>query len=146
MTSAPLTRDDSRPNPQKRNILLNRLVKAPWWLLVIALFVVGFAINASQSQVYRNVWREVRQGIWITLWVTVVAYLFAMVFGLLIAMMRRSNNFFIYQISTVYVEFVRGIPTLVLVYYVVLALTPMVPDVALKLDGDKPGADCRAVA
>ncbi|MEL6272125.1 MAG: amino acid ABC transporter permease, partial [Chloroflexota bacterium] len=57
---------------------------------------------------------------------TVVAYLFAMVFGLLIAMMRRSNNFFIYQISTVYVEFVRGIPTLVLVYYVVLALTPMV--------------------
>jgi len=122
------TSADSRPNPQKRNLLLNRLSRAPWWLLVIAGLVLLFVINVSDDNTYQNIWREVRQGIWTTLWVTIVAYLIATVLGLLIALLRRSNNALVYQVSTAYVEFIRGIPTLVLVYYVVLALTPQVVD------------------
>lgn len=122
------TNQYDRPNPQKRNLILQRVARAPWWLLVIAAFVIAFAANAASNETYQNIWRGVSEGIWITVWVTVVAYSFATLFGLLLAMMRRSRNFVIYQTSTLYVEFVRGIPTLVLVYYVVLALTPQVVD------------------
>lgn len=115
---------DSRPNPQKRNILIRKLARAPWWLLIIAVLVTLFFLNVRGDETYQTVIARVQQGVWTTVWVTVVAYTLAMMLGLLIALMRRSRNVILYQVSTVYVEIVRGIPTLVLVYYVALALTP----------------------
>jgi polar amino acid transport system permease protein len=66
----------------------------------------------------------VRQGIWTTIWISVTAYTIALIMGLVLALLRRSSNPVIYQLTTMYVEIVRGIPTLVLVYFIVLALTP----------------------
>lgn len=114
----------SRPNPQKRNILIRKLARAPWWLLIIFLLVIAFFASVRGSETYDEVIGRVQQGVWTTIWVTVIAYSLAIVLGLVIALMRRSRNALIYQVATVYVEVVRGIPTLVLVYYVVLALTP----------------------
>ncbi len=114
----------SRPNPQKKNILIRRLARAPWWLLMLALLVIVFALSVQDRHPYPIVWNAVKQGIWTTIWVSGVAYTIAVVVGLLIALLRRSNNVIIYQISTFYVETVRGIPTLVLVYYMALAAIP----------------------
>lgn len=115
---------DSRPNPQKRNLMIRRLARAPWWLLMAALLLVLFIFSVAGNQTYQEIFVQVQQGIWTTIWVTVVAYTIALVMGLTITLLRRSNNVIIYQIVTLYVEIVRGIPTLVLVYYVVLALVP----------------------
>ncbi len=117
---------DNLPNPQKRNLLIQRVSRAPWWLLIIALMVIAFVLSVRTDETYQNIWNGVRQGIFTTAWVTVTAYTIAMIAGLLIALLRRSNNVVVYQLSTLYVEFVRGIPTLVLVYYVVLAATPQI--------------------
>lgn len=114
----------SRPNPQKRNILIRKLARAPWWLLIITMLVIAFFASVRGDQTYDEVINRVQNGLWTTIWVTVIAYSLAIVLGLVIALMRRSRNALIYQVATVYVEVVRGIPTLVLVYYVVLALTP----------------------
>jgi polar amino acid transport system permease protein len=114
----------SRPNPQKRNILIQRLARAPWWLLVIALLVILFAASVSDRHPYPIVWNAVKQGIWITIRVSVIAYTLAIVLALIVAMLRRSANPVVYQIVTLYVEGVRGIPTLVLVYYMALAAIP----------------------
>lgn len=117
---------DARPTPRsyKRNLLINRLSRAPWWLLMAFALIFLFAQSVSSDVTYQRVFEQVRQGIWTTIWVTVVAYSIAMVAGLLIAILRRSRNPVVYQLVTLYVEVVRGIPTLVLVYYVVLAVTP----------------------
>lgn len=112
------------PAAYKRNLLIGRLAKAPWWLLVAALLILAFVASVYQDQTYREVWAQVQQGIWTTLWVSAVAYAIAVVLGLAIALLRRSPNFFVQQAATLYVEVVRGVPTLVLVYYIVLALTP----------------------
>jgi len=72
------------------------------------------------------IWGAVRQGIWTTIWVSIVAYSLSLVLGLLIALLRRSSNPIVYQLSTFYVEAVRGIPTLVLVYWMALAFIPEV--------------------
>jgi len=37
----------SRPNPQKRNLLIRRLARAPWWLLVLAVLVLLFVRSVS---------------------------------------------------------------------------------------------------
>jgi polar amino acid transport system permease protein len=116
----------ARPNPQKRNLLIKRLARAPWWLLMAALLIVAFVLTNAENTVYQEVFAQVRQGIWTTIWVSVVAYFLSIILGLVLALLRLSRNPIIYQFTTLYVEIVRGIPTLVLVYFIVLALTPQV--------------------
>ena len=121
----------ARPNPQKRNILIQKLGRAPWWLLILLGGVLLFAISVADSMTYQNAWIAVQRGIWTTIWVTVVAYSISLVMGLVLALLRRPStsmvyNIFVYQPVTAYVELVRGIPTLVLVFYFALALAPEV--------------------
>ncbi|NDJ77463.1 MAG: amino acid ABC transporter permease [Chloroflexi bacterium] len=106
--------------------MIQKLTRAPWWLLVMALGIIVFIVWASRDTTYVSVWDAVREGIWTTIWISVTAYALALVLGLLIALLRRSSNIFIYQAVTFYVELVRGIPTLVLVYYLALALIPQI--------------------
>jgi polar amino acid transport system permease protein len=114
----------SRPNPQKKNILIQRLARAPWWLLLLALLIIVFVTSVSGRYPYPIVWNAVQQGIVVTIRVSVIAYTLAMILALIVALLRRSSNPIIYQIVTLYVEAVRGIPTLVLVYYMALAAIP----------------------
>ena len=122
--AAQYTADNARPNPQKRNILIRRLARYPWWVLLAALLVILFIVQVWDEAPYQESWQEVKQGIWTTIWVAIVAFSIASLMGLLIALLRRSRNVVVYQVTTLYVEIIRGIPTLVLVYYIVLALTP----------------------
>jgi polar amino acid transport system permease protein len=120
---------NARANPQKRNILIQRLARAPWWLLIIMAGVLLFIIAVADSNTYQLAWGEVRTGIWTTIWVTVVAYTIALFLGLVLALLRRPSqsllyNTLVYQPATVVVEVIRGIPTLVLVFYITLALVP----------------------
>ncbi|MBZ0305279.1 MAG: amino acid ABC transporter permease [Anaerolineae bacterium] len=121
--------DKSRPNPQKRNLLVKRLVLAPWWVLALLSLVLVFAIAVSDRLLYQRAWEEIRQGISMTLRVTVIGYALALLMGLSLALLRRPSksslyNIFVYQPVTTYVELIRGIPTLVILLYIVVALTP----------------------
>lgn len=121
--------DKPRPNPQKNILLIKRLSRAPWWLLVILGMILWFVMSVADSSTYQLAWVEVQQGIWTTVWVTVVAYAISLVLGFFLALMRRPStslvyNILIYQPATVIVEFIRGIPTLVLVFYMTLAFVP----------------------
>lgn len=119
----------SRPNPQKRNIIIQRLALAPWWLLLILLGMLIFYVQVSSSVAYASAWEFVKQGIIITIRVTLISYAMALVMGLVIAVLRRPTkspvyNLLVYQPVTVYVEVIRGIPTLVLVYYMSFVFVP----------------------
>lgn len=119
----------SRPNPQKRNVLITRLARAPWWVLAILAGILAFVLSVMESPTYGQAWQAVSRGIWTTIWVTVVAYALALVLGLILALMRRPSdsvfyNLFVYQPATLFVEVMRGIPTLVLLLYFTFALAP----------------------
>ncbi len=118
----------SRPNPQKRNVLINWLAKMPWWLLMIVLLVTYSIFTFSKDPTYEVIWNAVQEGIKVTIQVSIEAYAIALVLGLIIALMRRSGNIVIYQISTFYVELIRGIPTLILVLYFAVGFTPVFVD------------------
>jgi polar amino acid transport system permease protein len=119
----------ARPNPQKKNILIRRLARAPWWLLLLAVVVILFVLSVRHEHPYPIVWRAVQHGITTTIWVSLVAYAISMTLALMISLMRRSSNVLVYQFVTLYVETVRGIPTLVLVYYMALAAIPKLIEV-----------------
>ncbi len=63
-------------------------------------------------------------GISVTIYTTLVGFFIAMVFGLLAGLGRISKNVFISNIATAYVEFIRGVPTLVLIFTVAFVIVP----------------------
>lgn len=96
----------------------------PWWLLAIALlFVLGFwAMTANAG--YATIFAALSGGVATTLWVTAVAFTLATALGMLVALARTSGNRVLVEIATFYVEIVRGIPVLVLLFYVAFVGAP----------------------
>lgn len=56
------------------------------------------------------------QGLWTTLWISIVSAIISLFIGLLAGLCRLSKNPTLHDISTIYVELVRGIPLLVLIF------------------------------
>lgn len=98
--------------------------RLPWWLLAVALlFVLGLWAIAGNAT-YSDIFRAVSGGMGTTLWVTAVAFTAATVLGLLIALARTSGNRILVELSTFYVEIIRGIPVLVFLFYVAFVGAP----------------------
>jgi len=100
------------------------LDRTPWWLLAIALlFVLGlWAITGDAG--YAPIFRALAGGIVTTLWVTAVAFTLAIVLGLVVALARSSASRLLRELATFYVEIVRGIPVLVLLFCVAFVGAP----------------------
>ena len=71
---------------------------------------------------------EQPQGVYITLRITLISFLSATVLGLFAGLARVSKNIILYNISTLYVEVVRGIPLVVLLLYIAFAFFPLFVD------------------
>ena len=67
-----------------------------------------------------------RPRVYVTVYVTVIAYTLALVFGLLIGLMRVSGSRIAREVSTFYVEIIRGVPMLVILYYIAFVGAPPV--------------------
>lgn len=98
----------------------------PWWLAVAAAIAVALGIAILVSDIYGQVFSTVSQGIWITIWVSLLAFLLASGLGLLLALMSLSEHMVLRQTARFYVEIVRGIPLLVLLFYIAFVGAPAV--------------------
>ncbi|MEP7285899.1 MAG: amino acid ABC transporter permease [Chloroflexota bacterium] len=104
----------------------SRISHLPWWALVAALLGVLFAWHMATDEQYQKIFGAISAGLVLTIEVTLIAYIAAVTIGLIVALGRVSSNVFLHQISTFYVEIVRGIPTLVLMFYIALAIIPAI--------------------
>lgn len=107
------------PNRRQRH-------EVPWWLLAIALIglLTLWAIVADQG--YSQIFRALVGGVATTLWVTLVAFALASALGLLVALAKTSQFRGLREVSTFYVEIVRGIPMLVALFYVAFVGAPAI--------------------
>lgn len=96
----------------------------PWWLLAAALLFLLFLWLIVSDGDYSVIFRALRQGVLVTLSVTIVAFFLAAVLGLLIALARMSRHRLLREVATFYVEIVRGIPVLVLLFYIAFVGAP----------------------
>ncbi len=102
----------------------NRLARLPYWLLAAILLGILFLWIMVSREGYQVILKAVAQGVWVTAYVTVIAYALAMLFGLLIGLLRVSASRAAREISTFYVEIIRGVPMLVILYYIAFVGAP----------------------
>jgi polar amino acid transport system permease protein len=109
----------------RANPFPDRLSRLPWWALAMALLGILIAWGMLTDETYHGILTRLSNGVIETLHVTLVAYALAIVVGLLLSLARLSTNALVYQISTFYVEIVRGVPTLVLLLWVAFVMVPL---------------------
>jgi polar amino acid transport system permease protein len=96
----------------------------PWWLAVAAALALIAALSIATSNLYAQVFATVAKGIGVTVFVTVVAFALASMIGLGIALMGLSGSPWLRQIARFYVEIIRGVPILVLLFWIAFAGAP----------------------
>lgn len=100
----------------------------PWWL--VALIGIGaiLAVVIAVNGVYAQVFTTVINGMGMTIFVTLVAFFLACLWGLLIALLGMSDHIVLRQIARFYIETMRGIPILVVLFYIAFAGAPLLVD------------------
>lgn len=133
----------------------------PWWLLAIFSFLIvmayliltvpnfneAFEFIRGQIEIVREEGGGVSivvQGFWMTIKVTLFAFVIALIFGLLAGLGRISHNVAIRNIAITYIEFIRGVPTLVLIFTLAFVIVPSVAD-TLRIDNRLITPDWRAI-
>jgi polar amino acid transport system permease protein len=98
----------------------------PWWL--VALVVIGLALAAViiANDIYAQVFRTVFNGVGVTIFVTLVGFALATLLGLGIALLGLSDSVVLRQIARFYVEVIRGVPMLVLLFYIAFVGAPAI--------------------
>jgi len=114
------------PELEREGTLSEKLLKFPWWfpaLILIAIFAFTLIFT---TQSFREAFEFIQIGLTITITTTITAYCFAIFIGLFAGLGRLSKNVVIRNLATLYVEIIRGIPMLVLIFYIALVGVPTV--------------------
>ena len=100
----------------------------PWWAVIIigVLLWMGWQILTNDN--YELAWERIIPGLSLTISATIQAFAFALVIALVVGIGQMSRNVVLRTMSRTYVEFVRGIPILPLIFTVALSLVPEVTD------------------
>ncbi|WP_157014536.1 amino acid ABC transporter permease [Mesorhizobium xinjiangense] len=96
----------------------------PWWLVAAGTIAAGVAVFIAVNQLYAEVFTVVAKGVGITIFVTLVGFALASALGLAMALMALSNRLWLRQAARFYVEIVRGVPVLVLLFWIAFAGVP----------------------
>lgn len=107
--------EPSRPSPER---------DFPWWLVAIVVIGVVLAVIIATNDLYTQVFRTVSRGVQITVFVTLVGFAMASLVGLVLALMALSNSLILRQVSRFYVEVIRGVPIIVLLFYIAFVGAP----------------------
>ena len=94
----------------------------PYWFVAILgiLGWMGYLILSDDR--YGVAWDRIIPGIWTTISATFFGFLFALVIGLFAGLGRISRNVVARNVAITYIEFIRGVPILVLIFTVALSL------------------------
>jgi amine acid ABC transporter, permease protein, 3-TM region, His/Glu/Gln/Arg/opine family len=96
----------------------------PYWLAAGVFLALAAAIFIAASELYSQVFATVAAGIGMTVFVAIVAYAIACAIGLAVALMGLSGSRPLREIARFYVEVIRGIPVLVLLFWIAFAGVP----------------------
>ena len=114
----------------RRHGLFTFFDRLPYWLLAAIFFGVLMLWTIANDADYQVIFRAVATGIGTTIYVTLISYAGAVLLGLVIGLLRLSRVRVVYEAATFYVEIIRGVPMLVLLYYIAFVGAPqMVPPV-----------------
>ncbi|OOG72043.1 amino acid ABC transporter [Sinorhizobium sp. A49] len=102
----------------------------PWWLVALLVIAVALAAVIVTNDIYTEVFNVVLKGIGVTVFVTLMGFVLATTLGLGIALMALSEHAALRQIARFYTEVIRGVPILVLLFYIAFVGAPALVAVA----------------
>lgn len=103
---------------------INQLARLPWWLLLIILAGLFLFYKIATDELYSFILSKLQRGILTTIGVTFIAYTIAILIGLVAGLGRVSKNPVIFNLATLYVQIIRGVPILVQIIYVAFVIIP----------------------
>jgi polar amino acid transport system permease protein len=127
---------------RRRAIPLTFLYTFPWWalILLIAGILVGILIFTDTTEGgYANIFGYLRDGVSMTLGISFISYTVALIIGLVIGLIRANPpklaygfwgnvigllRVVLYNLATLYVSIIRGIPVLVWLLIIAFVFTP----------------------
>ena len=115
----------TRPRP-KLIPGLQKLEAWPWWVLLLVFAGLLLAYAVSTSEIYQDAFQFIGEGLTITIRITLISFGVAIVLGLLTSLGRVSKNPIAYNLATLYVEMIRGVPILVTLLYTAFIIMPFV--------------------
>ncbi len=111
--------------PQSAQVrIVDRLASLPWWFVLILLGSVILAYQFASNETYQQIFRRIVSGIVVTLSIAALAYSIALALGLIAGLGRVSKNLVAFNLATLYVQIVRGIPMLVQIFYWAFVIFP----------------------
>jgi len=135
----------------------------PWWLAAIIGFLALMLLLILTDEDYGRAFEFIRgrfgglsglreggwesfigTGIAVTIYTTLVAFALALVIGLLAGLGRVSQNVVIRNIAVTYIEFIRGVPTLVLIFTVAFVIVAPAAE-AVGLSSQAVSSNTRAI-
>jgi polar amino acid transport system permease protein len=117
---------DTKTPASTQVAVTNTLAGLPWWLLIILLTGIFMVYSFYTDETYQAIFDFLKSGIIVTIRVTIIAYAFAITLGLLTGLARVSKNPVLYNLATVYVQVMRGLPILVTILYVAFVFIPAI--------------------
>lgn len=97
----------------------------PWWLVATVAIGLWLGYRIISDELYSEVFAILVRGIGVTAFVTFSAFSLASLLGVLLATAVLSPWLIVRQIARFYIEIMRGIPMLVLLFYVAFVGTPL---------------------
>jgi polar amino acid transport system permease protein len=94
----------------------------PVGLLVALVLIAVIVLNTTSN---RNIGWILLGGVVVTLRVTIIAFVLALLLGTFIAFGLQARNRLLGTVARGYCEIIRGVPMLVLLFYIFFALTPI---------------------
>jgi polar amino acid transport system permease protein len=109
-------------SPQQQAV--DRLSRLPWWFLIIVIGALLLGWQFSTQENFAVILERLMNGLGVTVFASLIAYAGALAIGLLAGLGRVSKNPFVYNIATLYVQIIRGVPMLVQLIFNAFVITP----------------------
>ncbi|TDO95517.1 amino acid ABC transporter permease [Marinomonas balearica] len=120
----PTATSSFRTAPFSMQSVKQTLDKTPWWLVAALTLFLLLAWHIVADESYRKIANTLGEGLLTTIGVTFAAFSIASFAGLLIALAGFSRHRVLREVSRFYIEIIRGIPVLVLLFYIAFVGAP----------------------
>jgi polar amino acid transport system permease protein len=98
--------------------------RIPWWLVALVGLGILAAMTFASRAGYRTIVKAVAGGLGVTVMVSLIAYAASILLGLALGLARASPLRPLREVATFYIELVRGLPMLVILYYIAFVGAP----------------------
>lgn len=98
----------------------------PYWLVAAVAIGIAAALFIWASPLYTQVFSIVAAGLGITIRVSLIGFALASALGLAMALLNLSGSIWLRQFARFYVEIIRGVPVLVLLFWIAFVGAPAI--------------------